>query len=470
MPSLLFTLAIFFGQSVFAASWEDFVIMSLKNSPQVQQVRFQYQVTDLSYLEVEQSLDWNATAETGFLRDRTESRGSITRQAFALEEKQVSALSISKSFLTGTDVSLVATTEAIKTRSSAVAGSNSAQSNSYLLSLEQNLWRNSFGSGIRDQLNAAKKEADIQNLQKKEALETAILRGGQLFWTAATLERRYKESEAVLKRYEVLVKSVEKKNKVKYAAPGEFAQVQAQYFARQQQARINRINYQEAVRDLKLFLPDIKESDLKWNLADPQFKTIVASEKQDLMQTRSQRLAEFRKEKFDLTAESIESLNRSQLALVGEVGATGVDNSQTIANKEWLEGRKPSLYVGLKWSHTFGSGTRDAQVKSARSLALAQDIATQVEKQRLETSAKLLAEEIATLEENLKSKDSQLQALRNAVQELSRNYNQGRIDINVLIDLINQAETAEASQVEARANLELRFLEWQFLFDRIAVE
>jgi outer membrane protein TolC len=151
-------------------------------------------------------------------------------------------------------------------------------------------------------------------------------------------------------------------------------------------------------------------------------------------------------------------------------GATGVDTSESIANREWQEGRRPSLYLGVKWSQTFGSGARDAQIRSAKSLSLAQDLATQTEKQRLITRAELLSEEIGSLAENLKSQDSQLKALRQAVQELSRNYNQGRIDINVLIDLINQAETAEATHVEARANLELRFLEWQFLFDRISVE
>lgn len=453
-------------QAVWSASWESFVSLSLKKSPQVQQIRYQYQVTDLTYLLAVQSLDWDVTLESGSERDRTE---TTSNQAFHLDENQINSLSLSKSFITGTDVSLVASTEKIKSRSLSAA-SSALQSNSYLLNVEQNFWRNAFGGGVRDQLNSARKDAEIQALEKKEAIEAALLKGGQLFWQAAISERRYKESEAVLKRYGTLVESVAKKNRVRYAAPGEYAQVRAQYFARQQQARINKVNYEQAVSDLKLFLPEMTEADLKWNLEEPQFKAKVLSEKLNLQQTRSQRLAEFRKEKSELIADSVESLNRSQFALVGKIGATGIDSSATIADKEWTEGRRPSLYVGVKWSQTFGSGARDAQVRSARALALAQNLATQTEIQRLVTRAELLNEEITSLEDNLKSQDSQLQALRQAVQELNRNYNQGRIEIIVLIDLINRAETAEASHVEARADLELKFLDWQFLFDKIAVD
>ena len=475
MPYIVFFFTVLAGQFVWSAaplnssgnSWENFVTLSLKKSPQIQQVRYQYQVPDLSYLIAVQSLDWGVTLESGSLRDRTE---TSTKQTFHLDEKQINSLSLSKSFLTGTDVTLAASTEAIKSRSALFVGTQSLQSNSYLLTVEQNLWRNSFGSGIRDQLNAAKREAQIQTLLRKEALEDALLQGGQLFWQAATLETQYKESEAVLKRYEILVKSVDKKNRNRYAAPGEFAQVQAQYFARQQTARLNRVRYEQAVSDLKLFLPDLQEGDLKWNEADPKFQTVVLNDKLDVTQTRSQQLAELRKEKSNLNADSVSNLNRSQLALVGEVGATGIDAAKTAADREWQEGRRPSLYIGVKWSQTFGSGAREAQIRSAKSLALAQDLATQTEKDRLIAKAQLLSEEISSLEENLKSQDDQLQALRRAVQELNRNYNQGRIDINILIDLINQAETAEASHVEARANLELKFLEWQFLFDRIAVD
>lgn len=441
--------------------------LSLKKSPQVQQVRYQYQVPDIAFYLAAQNLDWNVTLESGRERDRTEVNNNRT---YHLDENQVNSLKLSKSFVTGTDATIEATTENIKSRSVLYVGSQTLQSNSYLLTLEQNLWRNSFGSGLRDQIKSARKAADINVMERSEAIEATVLRGGQLFWNAATLERRYRESEAVLKRYETLVRSVERKNRNKYAAPGEYAQVQAQYYARQQQARLNKINFEQALSDLKLFLPDITSADLKWKAEDPKYFSIIKATKPDLAQTRKHRLAELRKEQSELNADSVESLNRANFSLVGKVGATGIDSSATAAEKQWLEGRRPSLYMGIKWSHTFGSGSRDAQVRSAKAQAMAQDIATQNEKQRLATQADLLAQEIISREENLKSQDSQLQALRQAVAELTRNYNQGRIDINVLIDLINQAETAEASNVEARAGLELKFLEWQFLFDRIAID
>ena len=383
MPFFISCLFVFSGQLALSAPasflWDDFVNLSLKKSPQVQQVRYQYQVPDLNYYLAVQDLDWNVTVESGAERDRTEERNN---QTYNLDENQVNSLALSKAFTTGTNATLAATTEKIKSRSVLYVGSQNIQSNSYLLTLEQNLWRNAFGSGLRAKVKAARKAADIIVMERSEALESTVLRGGQLFWNAATLDRKYRESEAVLKRYETLVKSVERKNRNKYAAPGEYAQVQAQYYARQQQARLNRINFEQALSDLKLFLPDINAADLKWKAEDPKYFSVIKTVKQDLAQTRSQRIADLRKEQSESNADSVESLNRANFSLVGQVGSTGIDSSTSVAEKEWLEGRRPSLYLGVKWSHTFGSGARDAQTRSAKAQALAQSLATQNEKQR----------------------------------------------------------------------------------------
>jgi outer membrane protein TolC len=470
MPHIKLFIVIFSllaGEISFAATWENFVDLSLKKSPQVQQVRYQYQVPDLNYLLALQGLDWNATVESGSSRDR---RQSMTDQTFHLTEMQTNTATVTKSFITGTDMTLSATTQRVSTHSVVFLGTEKVQSNSYLLDIEQNLWRNAFGDSIRAQLNAAQKDAQITTMQRKEAIENAIMQGGQLFWNAATAERRLAESEAELKRYEELVNRIERKTRNRYNAPGELAQVQAQYFSRQQTVRLNQTAFEQAVSDLKIYLPELTADDLKWNLNDPRYQAVVNSEKPDINQTRAMQLTDLLKEKQDAIATSVESANRSQLALVGQVGATGIDQSVSEAEREWLEGRRPSLYLGIKWSQTFGSGAHDAIVRNAKAQAQAQAISSQNDKLKLTTQANLMVQDINSMEQNLVSQDAQLKALRQAVQELTRSYNEGRTDINVLIQNITLLEAAESSNIEARASLELKYLEWQFFYDRVAVD
>lgn len=462
----------FFGasQTVWAGSWENFIEASLKKSPQVQQVRHQFAVPELEYLNALQQLEWNLLLDTGFRRDRSEVPSIVQTNLFRLDETFATTLNLSKSFLTGTNVTFTAAKQDIRRRAPFITGTAQIFANSYLLSLEQNFWRNAFGEGLSDRVGAAEKQYAVQKMQRKESLEQSLLTGAQLFWTAATLEVQYKESEQVLRRLETLVKNVERKSRVRYAAPGEYAQVQAQYFAQVQQVRLNKVRYEQSLNDLKLFLPDWGEADLKWKKDDPQFKQEVKNQPLEVRDTRAFQLVELQKLQAEQNAQSVESLNKPQFAFVGELGASGVDGSDTLADREWLEGRRPSYFVGLRFSHTFGSGARDAQVRAAKAQALAQQVTTDLEKQRLNQRAQVLTQEIISLEENLRSQESQLTSLRQAVRELTTSFNQGRIDINVLIDLINQAQTSERIHVEARANLELRYLEWQFLFDRIVID
>jgi outer membrane protein TolC len=452
-----------------AATWDSFIPTALKSSPETKRIRLQYAVPELDHLVALQQLDWSLTWDSGFRRDRSEVPSIVQTNLFRLDQTVSHSLNMTKSFLTGTDLTFSAAKEDIRRRAPFITGTAQIFANSYLLTLEQNFWRNSLGLGIQDQLQAADKKSQVLRMEMAEALESALLQGAQLFWQAATWDVQTRESESVLKRLESLVKNVEQKHRNRYAAPGEYAQVQAQYFAQAQLVRLNKVRYRQAVNELKIFLPDWDEKDLRWSNIEPLFSDGVRSRPLALEQTRSFQLAELKKQQADQNAESVQSLNKPKLAFVGELGSTGVDPTNIRAEREWLQGRRPTYFVGLRFSHSFGSGVQEARIRAAKAQALAQEVSSDQDKTRGRQRAELLVEELVSLEENLKSQRQQLEALRQAVQELTTSFNQGRIDISVLIDILNQMQTAERLQIEARANLELRHLEWQFLFDEISV-
>lgn len=467
MISIFTTFAIVLnGSPALALTWENFISTALQSSPEVRQTQLRYEVTDLPLQEAQFELEWTATIETGVERDR---RLTMNNRVFDLDERVRTTASVTKSFLTGTDLALDITNEDLDSTSTSVVAARDGVFNSYLLTLEQNLWRNAFGSQLRSLVNAADAETQALKNQRLEEVESSLLRGAQLFWQAAVLERQHRESEAALKRYETLVKSIERKSSVRYAAPGELAQVRAQYHGRVRQARENFINFEQALLNLKVYLPEIKITDLKWNEKFPQFGVKLQSSQHEIEKTRAYAVAELKKQQFSLEADSVESRNRAQVALVGRVGATGVDTSASESQQQLIEGRRPYWYVGVKLSHTFGSGFLTSEVRQARAQARAQEIATQSEKDRLKLIKAQLESAIESLEESIKAQNEELEAQRQAVQQLTRTYNQGRTDISILIETINRAETAEVEQVQTRADLELAYLQWQFLFDKIAL-
>lgn len=461
---ILLVLITFSNRHAWALDWESFVPAALQKSPDVQQTRLLYEVTELPLNRANAQLDWNMTVEVGQERDRTL---TLTNQTFDLEESLMKTATVKKSFLTGTDMSLSLISEDYKSTSNFLTTPRDDTFESYVLSIEQNLWRNAFGQQLRSQVNAAKAEAEGITLRRYEEIEASILKGANLFWSAAVEERRYKESEAALERYKGLVRNIEGKSRNRYAAPGELAQVRAQFYSRERLVRLNKINFEQAMINLKVYLPEMKRADLKWSEKFPDFEIAKQGPQFDVTKTRAFQMAELRQKQLDLQAEGIESQNKAQVALVGRVGATGVDETASRARRQVVEGDRPEWYVGLKWSHTFGSGVHEAETRQAAAQARAQEIATQSEKERLSLLKYQLEGAIASLQANLKTQSEQLEAQRQAVQQLTRTYNQGRTDISILIDTINRAEDAEVEQVQTRADLEVAYLQWQFLFDKI---
>lgn len=464
---LMFGAVFCFHSSATALTWEGFIKTALQKSPEVEQTRLRYQVTDLPLQLAYYELDWTAALESGHERDR---RLTMNNRVFDLDERFKTTASLSKSFLTGTDLYLDVVSEELKSTSTSVVAARDGVYNSYLLTLEQNLWRNAFGQQLRSQVKAAKAESQALKNERLEEIENSLLRGANLFWQAAVLERQYKESEAALKRYETLVKNIERKSQVRYAAPAELAQVRAQYHGRARQVRENLISYEQALLDLKVYLPEAVGASLLWDEKFPQFGVKLQSSQYKIQNTRAYELAELRKQKTIFEATGVASRNKAQFALVGKVGATGVDTTTADSQQQLIEGRRPSWYIGVKWSHTFGSNALESQVRQANAQARAQEIAFDSEKQRLVFLKEQLESAIESLEQSIKAQNEELQAQRQAVRELTRTYNQGRTDISILIEAINRAQSAEIEQVQTRANLEMTYLQWQFLFDKVQLD
>lgn len=440
---------------------------SLQSAPEIQALKKQYEVSDLSRREANAQLDWNLTVDVGKDRDR---QVSLTNRNFDLEQSDLISSTLKKSFQTGTDVSLDLRSEKLKSTATFLAAPRDGSFHSYLFTLEQNFWRDAFGKSLRASLRAADTQSESYKMQGAEDLEQALIKGAELYWTAAIANRRKIESEAALKRYEGLVKNIENKARVRYAAPGELSQVRAEFFSRQKSAKLNHLEFEQAYLNLKIFLPVMSEE--KWNLPQdvPNYSSQMKMPTTQLENSRAYKIAELKREQKRFETESLVSANQPKIALVGQVGATGVNSTFAESQQQMIEGTRPFWYVGVRFSHSFGSDVHTARIHQSKAQLFAQEIRTKSALESLRQSQVLLEKNVQILESNLKVQQQLLEARRAAVQELTRTFNQGRTDISILIDAINRAEDSEVEQVRVRADLELAFMQWQSLTDQLNLE
>jgi outer membrane protein TolC len=461
---IFLVVALLVSQSANAMTWAEFYKQATQKSPEIQSLRLRYSVKNLPELVVDSQFDWTLTLEAGQKRDRTV---SLTNRAFDLEESMLYTASVEKYFATGTKLDLEILSQRLESTTTFLAAPRDGVFNSYLLTLEQNLWRDSFGIGSRARLNAADAEGEIYNLTGLELIEEALIKGSRLYWSAAVAFRKLNESKAALKRYETLVKNIEQKARNRYAAPGELSQVKAGYFNQQRQTQLNQLAFDRALLDLKVFLPEMSSDKWVLPMDIPKYSQKIKSENMNIEDTRSFKISQLQKTQAAHNATSIKQQGRSQVALVGQVGATGVDTYTRPSQEQLINGDRPSWYIGVKWSQSFGSGIQSAQTKQAQAQAQAQEILFETESVRLKKLKDQLELDVFTLEDNLKVQLQVLNSRRDAVKELTQIFNQGRIDISILIAAIDRAEDAEVEQVQVRADLEIAYLQWLSLHDKI---
>ncbi|MFN8846152.1 MAG: TolC family protein [Bdellovibrionales bacterium] len=447
-----------------ALEWKEFLNQSLTKSPQIQSILYDYEVLDAREKEFQFGLDWFLTVDVGLERDR---QVSLTNTNFDLEESDLYSVNLRKSFLTGTDISFDLRSDKLESTATFLAAPRDGHFHSYLFTLEQNLWQNAFGAGLRKASQGVQLETKIQKFELAERIEESLISGSDLYWQAVLAYRRLIESEAALNRYESLYKNVQNKARVRYAAPGELAQVKAEFLSRQRLAKVNRIEYEQRMVNLRIFLPGMNNTGLSLPKESPKYSIEIKLNAKPVDQTRAYQLADYRRQQKSYEAESVSSLNQPRLAFVGQVGATGANISTSASQEQLIEGRRPYWYMGIRFSHSFGENVQDTRARKAKADALSQKIRSEMTINQLVEDLQLLTKNVEILEANLKVQQELLDSRRQAVNELTRTFNQGRTDISFLIESINRAEEAEVEQVRVRADLEMAYLRWLVLTDQL---
>lgn len=434
----------------------------LRQGPRSAEVDLEFQTLRLTPVTLLSNYDWRIQVETGYEYDKSVALLANRQFPQNLNERTTLTASLIKQFTTGTLLGFDVTRLSVETspltpttfppiprQTRDIAG----------LFFEQSLYGNAFGRADRALVSSADLTFKAQYLDRANNLESVALEGIRQYWLTATAEVAYKESQKSLQAYRKLTNEIRRKTRLGQTAPGDLPQVLAEFELRSQAVKTAEAEFIKAKEDLitLLNLPNGSEIQLKTVQNIAPLPSFVEKKIEETRSVQSQKLkVEAAQEALD-ASESSQSVN---VKFIGRAYSSGVNEEQHLAFEQMTTGTRPQYYAGLRLEYNFGSNVQEETILNRK---MARDLAsTRLRRQIAETNDQLdqASRNLKVSYEVAQSAESQKKYLEQAYRELQRSYDQGRIDISVLIGAINRYFDGEIAFNRALGNYSVAQAEW----------
>lgn len=449
----------------------DIAQLALGQSDRSLEANLKSELPRLDLAKAKNVFDWRLLGSTGYETSRFESLsgyGNIEDQILK------SNLELSKYWSTGTKTSLSWLRNSYRSEYSPLSPSFSnipaeQTQDIFGFTLEQSLWRNSFGYSDRRNLASAEKNMNAAMITRASDLQNVVLEALRAYWKAYMSQELMRQAIKSVERYETLVGTIRRKSNFGYATPGELPQVQAELEFRRQNVKTTSMNY---LRDSEALIEMLRlpaDSEIEF-ITDVDVKAppgLPAVKLDDLRAVRSQIL------KMEAAEMKVEAARRDEspaVALVGQVYGGGLEERPEDAIGEALSGTRPKYYVGIKFEHNFGAGLQAEETVNRK-------VQAELEKIRLERLKLQTVDGLANEERNTKiqyaellSTKEQMDLREKAYTQMSRAYTQGRTDINFVIEALNRLVDAESAHSLAMGNYQIALATWSARRDELIPE
>lgn len=393
--------------------------------------RFEY-ATALS------GFDWTLIGETGYELSKYE---NFAQTQNAKDESIRSTLSLTKPWVTGTKTTFEWARNSLQSEyfptSPAFSTLPTRQTQDIFgVTIEQNLWRNTFGRSDRARVRAAEENLNAALVTRADDLQNNVLEGLRKYWNAYVAEETFKESLASRDRYRKLADNVKRKSSFGFSNPGEFPQIRAELEAREQNTKSESTNYLATLEDLLIYLNIPFGSTVQFQVEKEVPNPPTLAEK-PATELRAYKAQELRTKAAQELVTSAESGRNPNLSLVGKLYSSGIEEVANDSLAEAFSGSKPKYYVGLKFEVPFGSDIRNEDLANKQILAQLEDIKRRRNLETLESRLDQRQRRVLAAHAIAKSLEIEKGHREKAMQEINRAYTQGRIDIRNVIESMN---------------------------------
>lgn len=436
-----FALSTFIGTSVFAniisLTPQDVATQVIQKSKEAEEINLRSELGRLQQVRAQSILDYNLTLQTGYENDRSESIASPNNN---LSENVLTNLNLSKALITGTllsfDYSRLSSQSELTAAQISAGNADKTVFDQWSLGIEQPVWQNSFGQGFRSNIEASELNFRALNILKVDNLEELVLRALRQYWATYVALKNFEEAQSARDRYEKLVGVLKRKASFGYTNPGELPQVLAEFASKDQNVKTQSANYLEQLDQLTtlLGLPKNSQIDFKVPTEVPGIPQLPKLQTQNLRAVQSGQL---QIEASDKTLQGSASNHRPDVSLIAKVGATAVDEEASAAMSELVGSNNPNYYLGIRFKHSFGSDLKDEEIANAKINKRLAEVSLLKKQDEIENAELKTQRKLQVLYFQVQSLLDQKKYREQAMNEINRGYNQGRSDINQLINTMN---------------------------------
>lgn len=443
---------------------QEAVRLVIQQSFKAEENKLKFELTRLAVMQKYALLDWTLIAESGYEKDKNESpthASTLTNQSYK------TTLKLKKSLLTGTSLSFDYSRLSLLGNDISVANPKITQYTYDLLgvSVEQNLWRNFAGFEDRANIDAAEATYKANRILRASELQDLALETLRLYWNTIVAQENFNEALASRDRYLRFVSEVKRKSAYGYSNNYEVFQIQAELESREQLIKTTSQEYLKNLENLKQLLKISPETTLDFPKNEPvpdlpQLSENAINSEETAAQSRTLKSQQLKISSASKSLEASKSGAYPIITLNGSLYGSGYDDSPAISESHLLSGHYPKYYIGLKLQMQFGSdyGTHDRFNKK---------VALELEQQKLarlseELKINLLASErkIQSTFFAVSSSKKQVDLREKTMNEMQRNYNNGRIDISLLIEAMNKYFTSRVQHIRAVGDYYIALNEW----------
>lgn len=371
-------------------------------------------------------------------------------------DRTVYSVFLDKKFITGTTFNV----NYVRNNYESDALSTQNSQNSVQFSLSQNVFPTLFSA--KDYLSYKSVQLTYDKLALQNKLDQFEVQKNviDLYWKIKAIQVSVAENDFLMKKYDNLVKTIQRRKRNSTANAGELEQALAEYELRKQSLLVDKQTLEKYLIDFKTELNIPQNQMLK---IDPKNSSVQLPMdfKGDIENLTRYKVQKLKSVSADAVYNANKYNNYPTLDIYGEYNQSGVDADQSESYSQMNEGDQNKYKVGVKLNYYFNNKAADAEQKYRLSLK-------QLESDRLVRSEDDLKNQIITLKEKLNIAFSNIKATENivkyrleAVRQITVNYNQGRSDINFLVDAFNKKIAAEVAAVNAYGEFAKTLIEYK---------
>ncbi len=339
--------------------------------------------------------------------------------------------------------------------------------NNFSLSLRQPFLYNTLGASDRLSLESAELRSDAQKMLSKEEGEELLLNGLELFWLAYKAQKSLELGLEARGIYEQLLKTTRQQKSLGQADAGDVARVEAIFEMQSQKVKRDSSQYLTQIDQLFHFLEkEPPQKDLVFDVSQ-ELPSPPEMTSPELSQTRQWQIENDSLDAIEAEKGALKMKDLPVLDLVGEASWNGVDPKTSQSLSEAIGGQRPRYFVGIEFGFRFGNSSTRSKISNLSDQMVIQKNKLHLTKNVYKMETESLKRQILSLFQITQSAQKSVGLYRTLIAAQKRNYRQGRIQLNALIEDYNRLFDSELAAIDALSSYHIALHQWAAHTDQL---